>query len=111
MIGRHLAGHTIIQAVYYTHIVQGDTIVSLSSTWCFWRSCRRLSWSQWNWCTLVIATPMIAPVWCAALLSGQCRICQLWNLLVHLSTCCLLLFSVSLVLFSWGLCWVLTEII
>ena len=28
MIGRHLAGHTIIQAMYYTHIVQGDTIVS-----------------------------------------------------------------------------------
>jgi len=26
---------------------------SLSSTWCFCRSCRRL-WSQWIWCTLVM---------------------------------------------------------
>ena len=28
MIGRHLAGYTIIQAVYYTHNLQGDPIVS-----------------------------------------------------------------------------------
>ena len=55
-------------------------------------------------------TPTIVPVSCAVLLSGRCRTCQLWNLLVHLSTCCLLLFLVSLVVFSCGLCWVLTEV-
>ena len=107
----HLAGHIIIKAAYYTHILQGDPIVphypphgaSIDHVEGF------LEVNEID-VTLVIATPMIVPVWCAVLLSGQCRTCHLWSLIVHLSTCCLLLFSVYIVVFSSGLCWVLTDL-